>query len=221
MKKIYLSVVCLLISIPLIAQLYVEPEKEVECSVFLAKEGRGRAQQGLEIWDDYIFSCEDGGHVNIYDFKSADPKPVAGFELASSHPDNHVNNVCFGVETKRGASFPLLYITNGKVGSELEWLCFVESITRRGKRFSSEIAQTIELDGSKWAEKGYVPIFGAPSWLVDRERGFIWIFSARKRTVAKVTKHAWENQYVATKFRIPSLSEGANCLLYTSPSPRD
>lgn len=145
MKKIYLSVVCLLISIPLIAQLYVEPEKEVECSVFLAKEGRGRAQQGLEIWDDYIFSCEDGGHVNIYDFKSADPKPVAGFELASSHPDNHVNNVCFGVETKRGASFPLLYITNGKVGSELEWLCFVESITRRGKRFSSEIAQTIEL----------------------------------------------------------------------------
>lgn len=119
MKKIYLSVVCLLISIPLIAQLYVEPEKEVECSVFLTKEGRGRAQQGLEIWDDYIFSCEDGGHVNIYDFKSADPKPVAGFELASSHPDNHVNNVCFGVETKRGASFPLLYITNGKVGSEL------------------------------------------------------------------------------------------------------
>ena len=61
-------------------------------------------------------------------------------------------------------------ITNGKVGSELEWLCFVESITRRGKRFSSEIVQTIELDGSKWAEKGYVPIFGAPSWLVDRER---------------------------------------------------
>ena len=213
MKKIYLSVVCLLISIPLIAQLYVEPEKEVECSVFLAKEGRGRAQQGLEMWDDYIFSCEDGGHVNIYDFKSADPKPVAGFELASSHPDNHVNNVCFGVETKRGASFPLLYITNGKVGSELEWLCFVESITRRGKRFSSEIAQTIELDGSKWVEKGYVPIFGAPSWLVDRERGFIWIFSARKRTVAKVTKHAWENQYVATKFRIPSLSEGAKVRL--------
>ena len=213
MKKIYLSVVCLLISIPLIAQLYAEPEKEVECSVFLAKEGRGRAQQGLEIWDDYIFSCEDGGHVNIYDFKSADPKPVAGFELASSHPDNHVNNVCFGVETKRGASFPLLYITNGKVGSELEWLCFVESITRRGKRFSSEIAQTIELDGSKWAEKGYVSIFGAPSWLVDRERGFIWIFSARKRTVAKVTKHAWENQYVATKFRIPSLSEGAKVRL--------
>jgi hypothetical protein len=44
MKKIYLSVVCLLISIPLIAQLYVEPEKEVECSVFLAKDGGGHSK---------------------------------------------------------------------------------------------------------------------------------------------------------------------------------
>lgn len=209
MKKIYLTAVGLLLSVPLVAQLYVEPEKDVECTVFLMKEGRGRAQQGLEIWDDCIFSCEDGGHVNIYDFKTADSRPIAGFELASSHPDNHVNNVCFGTETKRGASFPLLYITNGKVGSDLEWKCFVESITRRGKQFSSELVQTIELDASKWAEKGYVSIFGAPSWLVDREQGFIWIFSARKRTVAAVTKHAWENQYVATKFRIPSLEEGA------------
>lgn len=209
MKKGYLTVVSLLLSVPLAAQLYVEPEQDVECTVFLEKEGRGRAQQGLEIWDDCIFSCEDGGHVNVYDFKTADSRPIAGFELASSHPDNHVNNVCFGIETKRGASFPLLYITNGKVGSELEWLCFVESITRRGKRFSSELVQTIELDASKWAEKGYASIFGAPSWLVDREQGFMWVFSARKRTVASVTKNAWENQYVATKFRIPSLSEGA------------
>lgn len=213
MKNIYLSVVCLMLTGPLVAQLYVEPQKDVECSVFMAKEGRGRAQQGLEIWNDYIFSCEDAGHVNIYDFKSANPKPISGFELASSHPDNHVNNVCFGVETKRGASFPLLYVTNGKVGSDLEWLCFVESITRRGKQFSSQLAQTIELDGSLWAQKGYVPIFGAPSWLVDRERGFLWVFSARKRTVAKVTRNAWENQYVATKFRIPSLSEGTKVRL--------
>ena len=186
MKKIFLSLVGLLISAPLFAQLYVEPEKDVDCTVFLKKEGRGRAQQGLEIWDNFIFSCEDAGHVNIYDFKTANSKPIAGFELASSHPDNHVNNVCFGVETKKGASFPLLYITNGKVGSDMEWLCFVESITRRGKKFTSEIAQTIELDGTGWAEKGYAPIFGAPSWLVDRERGYLWVFSARKRTVMKI-----------------------------------
>lgn len=190
------------------AQIYVEPEKDVECTVFLEKGGRGRAQQGLEIWDNYIFSCEDGGHVNIYDFRTRDTIPLAGFELATSHRDNHVNNVEFGVETKKGASFPLLYITNGKVGSDMEWLCYVESITRKGKKFKTELVQTIELDGSDWADKGYAAIFGAPSWLVDRERKELWVFSARKRTVGKVTKNAWENQYVATKFRIPTLSEG-------------
>ena len=33
-----------------VAQIYPEPEKNVDCSVFIAKERRGNAQQGLEIW---------------------------------------------------------------------------------------------------------------------------------------------------------------------------
>lgn len=32
-----------------VAQIYPEPEKNVDCSVFIAKERRGNAQQGLEI----------------------------------------------------------------------------------------------------------------------------------------------------------------------------
>mgnify|MGYP007045830483 CR=1 FL=1 len=92
--------------------------------------------------------------MNIYDFKSADPKPVDRLELASSHPDNHVNNVCFGVETKRGASFPLLYITNGKVGSELEWLCFVESITRRGNVLAAKSHRQLNLMARSGWRKG-------------------------------------------------------------------
>ncbi len=208
-KRLFLAAISFLALSPLYAQLYVEPESDVDCSVFMEKQGRGRAQQGLEIWDDFIFSCEDGGHVNVYDFRSASPLPVAGFDLASSRPDNHVNNVCFGTETAEGGSFPLLYITNGKVGSDIEWTCFVESITRKGRRFSSRIVQAIVLDGAGWEDRGFVGIFGAPSWLVDRERGQLWVFSARKRTVKAVTAHSWENQYVATRFRLPCLSEGA------------
>ena len=48
MKKIYLSVVCLLISIPLIAQLYVEPEKEEECSVFWQRKDGGGHSKDLK-----------------------------------------------------------------------------------------------------------------------------------------------------------------------------
>ncbi|MCQ2114667.1 MAG: hypothetical protein MJZ07_00520 [Bacteroidales bacterium] len=191
----------------------VKPEENVKCEIFIQKEGRGRAQQGMEIHGRYLFSLEDGGHVNIYDFKKHDGKVIGGFQLASSRPDNHANNAEFGIEKKKGASFPLIYISNGKVGSEIEWLCYVESITKKKDVWSSEIAQTIHMDGSNWESKGYTAIFGAPSWLVDRERKFLWVFSAIKRTVKSVTTDPSENKYIATKFRIPSLKEGKDVYL--------
>ena len=184
-----------------------------ECSEFIVKQGRGRAQQGMEMYKRFIFSLEDGGHVNVYDFKKADGVPIAGFELASSGKDNHANNAEFGIEKKRGASFPLLYISNGKVGSDIEWTCFVESIKRCGKTFSSELVQTIKLDISGFAAKGYEPIFGAPSWLIDRERKALWVFSAHQRTTRAVTLRAEDNFYIAYQFRIPALSEGPEVTL--------
>lgn len=208
MKRIFTICIIALFPLALPAQIYVEPEENVECTVFIPKERKTGAQQGMDICGGYVFCLEDGGHVNVYDYRTASPEPVAEFPLASSRPDNHANNASFGIETKKGASFPLLYITNGKVGSEIEWTCFVESITRRGRKFHAEIAQTIVLDGSGWEERGYVPIFGAPGWMVDRKRGDLWVFSARKRTTHKVTGHAYENQYIATRFRVPALDEG-------------
>ena len=84
-----------------------------------------------------------------------------------------------------------------------------ESVTRRRGVWTSELVQTIILDRCEgWAEAGYTPIFGSPSWLVDRERGFLWTFSAIRRTTPQVTPDPRDNLYVATKFRIPKLSEG-------------
>lgn len=208
-----LIIAALLAAVPAFGQSLVEPEKNVDCSEFIIKQGRNRPQQGMEIRGKYIFSLEDGGHVNIYNFKKHDGKVIGQFELASSRPDNHANNAEFGIETKKGASFPLMYISNGKVNSEIEWLCYVESITLKKGVWSSEIAQTIHLDGSNWEAKGYTAIFGAPSWLIDRERKELWVFSAIKRTVASVTKDPSENKYIATKFRIPALSEGKDVYL--------
>lgn len=211
MRKL-LTISCLLALIPSFRAGGQElpPPEQPEVSVFLEKQGRGRAQQGMALWGRYLFSCEDGGHVNIYDFRKAAPEPVAGFELASSAKDNHANNAEFGTEKKKGASFPLLYISIGKVGSELEWTCYVESVSRKGGIWRSELAQTIILDRCEgWQEAGYTPIFGSPSWLIDRKRGFLWAFSAIRRTTPQVTPDPRDNLYVATKFRIPRLSEGS------------
>lgn len=192
------------------AQAVLPPfEDDADISVFIAKQGRGRAQQGMDVYGRYIFSLEDGGHVNVYDFRKADPVPVAGFELASSAKDNHANNAEFGLEKKKGASFPLLYVSIGRVGCELEWTCYVESITRKHGKWSSELAQTIILNHCEgWEEAGYTAIFGSPSWLVDREGGCLWTFSAIRRTTPQITPDPTTNLYVATKFRIPKLSEG-------------
>ena len=105
--------------------------------VFLVKQGRGRAQQGMTMHGNWIISCEDGGKVNLYDFRKKDGVPVASFKLASAQKDNHANNAEFGIERKKGASFPLLYISVGKVGCPIEWTCFVESVTRNGNTFTS------------------------------------------------------------------------------------
>ena len=86
------------------AQLYIDTVKDVDAQIFIPKQRYARAQQGMEIYDDLIFSIEDGGHVNVYDFRTADPKPIAMFELASSQKDNHANNASFGIETKKDAS---------------------------------------------------------------------------------------------------------------------
>ncbi len=207
MKKI-VSVLLLVGSVTAAAQNFGGLQIDPECSEFLVKGGRGRAQQGMEMSGRFIFSLEDGGHVNVYDSRLMYREPVAGFELASSCPDNHANNAEFGIEKARGASFPLMYISNGKYGSDIEWTCFVESITRVANMFRSELVQTITLDISGFADKGYEPIFGCPSWLIDRERKALWVFSAHQRTTPKVTLKAEDNFYIAYRFRIPTLDEG-------------
>lgn len=72
MKRTVLYIAAL-VAFPAIssAQLYVEPEQNVDCSVFIEKERGENAQQGLEIWDRYVFALEDGGHVRVFDFRTA------------------------------------------------------------------------------------------------------------------------------------------------------
>ena len=89
----------------------------------------------------------------------------------------------------------------------------MESVTRKDGGYVSELVQEITVDGSQWEARGYKPIFGAPSFLVDRERKNLWVFSALQRTTPKVTLNADDNLYIATKFRLPKLSEGRRITL--------
>lgn len=190
---------------------YIEKE-----GMSVKSDGEVVSQQGMAIYGDYIFCLEDGGHALVYEKKSGTQSPIGRFDIDSSCPDQHANCINFGNETVPGASFPLLYITNGKKGGPLEFVCCVESVTVSGdseKSFENRQVQTIVADTTGYSAAGYVPFFGCPSWLVDAKRGDIWIFSAIRRTIPSVTGAFSNNRYIATGFRIPKLSEGERVVL--------
>ena len=77
MKRFIGILAALLLPLAGNAQLYIDTVKDVEAEIFIPKVRYKRAQQGMEIYKDLIFSIEDAGHVNVYDFKTADVKPIA------------------------------------------------------------------------------------------------------------------------------------------------
>lgn len=164
--------------------------------------------QGMAVWGKWLLSLEHGGHCHVFDRSSGALKEEADFYLGSSDNANHCNQANFGVEAMPGAEMPLVYVTVGKPGSPLDMRCHVESISRNGKEWKSELVQTIELDTIGWHAAGLQTIFGAPSWLIDRDDKAIWVFSARLRTLPRTTPSFDMSCYVATKFRIPAVAEG-------------
>lgn len=185
-------------------------ERTMYSSVYMLREPtrKGFAPQGMTIHDDLLFSVHNQGEVKVYDYITRSEKPLDTFRLESFGFDNHANVANFGTETAPGASFPLLYVSVGKPGVDIEWTCHVESITRSRDGFSSRLVQRITLDATSFLDKGYIPLWGCPLWLVDRERGYLWVFSAPLRTKASVMGAFENNRYTATQFRLPKLSEG-------------
>ena len=185
-----------------------------ECYVAFQKDSVRRSQQGMLLWGNRILAFEHGGHCRVYDRKEGKLIAAGDFDVESSSKSNHCNQANLGVEQLPGAEMPVVYLSVAKPGSPIDMRCHVESISRNGRTWSSRLVQTLELDTTLWAVRGLYTIFGAPSWLVDRERKALWVFSGHVRTVPKAMPDGFiSNKLVATRFRIPALSEGLKVTL--------
>ncbi|MDD7250555.1 MAG: hypothetical protein PUH21_00840 [Prevotellaceae bacterium] len=182
--------------------------RSTPCTVSIYMTKAKASSQGMDICDSLIFVVADGGTCTVYDYRSATGKALATFDLGSKRAGNHSNCANFGLETAPGASFPALYVSVGKPGDQDEWNVHVESITRQDSTFKSRLIQTICMDQSQYAAHGLQPIWGCPNWVIDKERKALWAFSAIKRTTVAGTGEMSTNRYIATKFRLPALSEG-------------
>lgn len=181
---------------------------EAGCKMAYTKDANRRSQQGMVVWKSILLAYEDGGHCRLYDRSSGKLKHIGDFKASSSSKDNHCNQVNLGVTQLKNAALPLLYLTVGKPGSEIDMQCHVENLVRKGNKWQSSLVQTIRLDTTGWREAGRLSIFGGPSWLIDRTRKQMWVFSARRRTIKKTMPTTNHNVLIATRFRIPELSEG-------------
>lgn len=213
MKHLFISACLLAAPLGASAQLLVEPVANPECIKFFDKGARKISNQGMAINGNYMYNFLDGGTCQVFDITKKDSIPVGVFTLESAQKDNHCNQVNFGNVTLKGAIAPLAYITVGKVGADIEFKCFVESFSKKGKKFSSELVQTITLDTTGFHKNNILSIFGCPSWLVDKKRNEIWALSALKRTKLKTTGEPYNNKYVLLKFDLPSLSDGKEITL--------
>lgn len=207
--KLFLSsMLCLIISA--CENESIADEIEIpKISLFLTK--KDSSSQGMTIFNNRIFVFKSGGKCDVYDFVTK--QFVSSFEIESSNKENHCNCVNWGTDYVIDSAFPLLYITNGKRGAATEWHCRVEKISCIDDKYSSKCLQTIVLDVSRFKDFEYYVPWGCPQWLIDRERGNLWIWSANVRTLPSVTKMFSNNLYHATRFRLPKLSEGNTVIL--------
>lgn len=181
--------------------------------------GKRRAIQGFAIYQKYALILYHTGVCAIYDMETRTPQPLDVIKLASycDGPDkryiNHANDAMFGGYTADGR--PLMYIQAGNSGESDEngfiACCKVEAVSitsdSNGKtHLSTELIQTIYYKNDGIEGTSYqAPGWGWPAFLVDIEKGFFYLFSARYRTKIDFIDKYDQNNYILTRFALPKI----------------
>lgn len=162
-----------------------------------------QSYQGMDIWKDYIVSCQNTGYVTIYKTDgNAFSKEGKSFKLASFHQNNHCNVVSFSrTFYDKKDVFPLLYVSQcqrGRINGRKD-VIYVERIANDLK--SSELVQTIYF-------KDVHQLFGyALQWVVDTDRNYLYGYGNTVDNTNPLNRHR------IVKFRIPALDESTDGLV--------
>ena len=159
-----------------------------------------QSYQGMDVWNDYIFSFQNTGYLSVYTTDGKTLKQVVKpFQIASHHEKNHCNEVTFGrIRYEKDDPFPLIYVAQCQRGSinGRKDVLYVERIAPDMK--STTLVQTIVF-------KDRNKLFGyALNWAVDAERNYLYGYG---NTVDNTNP---TNRHRIVKFRIPELSESTD-----------
>lgn len=170
--------------------------------------------QGLAIWNDIWIQLFNGGMWAMYDMNNPNNgTAIASGSLGSAGTDNHANSLTFGKKYDNSDPFPLLYVTGwiddietGGTGS----CCYVERLVSDGNDgYTSSLLQTIDIDYTDFASKGFKVPYPYLNFLCDVDNGYLYTFSAKYRTNGSQSQYDNENRYYITRFKIPDLSNNS------------
>ena len=170
--------------------------------------------QGLAIWNDIWIQLFNGGMWAMYDMNNPNNgTAIASGSLGSAGADNHANSLTFGKKYDNSDPFPLLYVTGwiddietGGTGS----CCYVERFQSDGNDgYTSSLLQTIDIDYTDFASKGFKVPYPYLNFLCDVDNGYLYTFGAKYRTNGSQSQYDNENRYYITRFKIPDLSNNS------------
>lgn len=154
--------------------------------------------QGMDIYGDYMLSCQNRGVATLYHLSEESFEPVGQWHLASFHEHNHANVVSFGVEKAAPQDLlPLAYVSQCSK-TPIDGKKDVLYAERIGADFaSSELVQTIFYDDVN-RDFGY-----ALQWVIDRKEKMLYGYGNT------INNSDPENRHRIIKFPLPKLSDGA------------
>ncbi|MDP4275336.1 MAG: hypothetical protein Q8907_13755, partial [Bacteroidota bacterium] len=156
--------------------------------------------QGMDIWGDYIVSCQNTGIATIYktDGKTL-TKLANSFHLASYNQNNHANVASFSNTFYDPSDpLPLLYVSQCQRKS-INGHKDVLYVERIGKDLtSSSLVQTIYFKDIHH-RYGY-----ALQWVIDRDNGYLYGYGNTVDNDNPLNRHR------IVKFRIPALDESTD-----------
>ena len=163
---------------------------------------KGYSYQGMDIYGDWLVSCQNKGIATIYKLSNDGFAKVSQFNLATFSKVNHANVISFGVE-KYDANDPLpvLYVSQShkKPYEGRKDLLFAERILP--DMSGSTLLQTIFYD-DKNNDFGY-----ALQWVVDPKNQMLYGYGNT------INNNDPANRHRIIKFRLPKLSEGNQVVL--------
>lgn len=162
----------------------------------------GFAYQGMDIYGDYMVSCQNQGIATIYKLSGDSFEPAGQFHLASFHKHNHANVASFGVErVSEEDPLPVIYVSqcHKKPVDDRKDVLYAERIA--SDLSGSSLVQTIFYDDVN-KDFGY-----ALQWVIDQENKMLYGYGNTINNSDTLNRHR------IIKFRLPALSDGSFVVL--------